>query len=234
MIEIVSATRMTEDEFWEKSALGLSLRRLAWDERIVTWIAYENSTSLPDLFNARIEAENGHGTLVFIHDDVWIDDFFFCDRVLEGCKAFDVIGVVGSAAPQPNQPGWLFSEWVPQDNSFKVRLDLQASGRVAQGKDPFGVVRYFGPSPAACELMDGLFLAMDKQALLDSGARFDPQFAFHFYDLDFCRTARAAKLRLGTWPIALTHQSDGGYGSKSWAGRLEAYQAKWSNAARPA
>lgn len=228
MIEIVSATRMTEDEFWEKSALGISLRRLAWDERIITWIAYENSTGLPELFNARIEAANDHATLVFIHDDVWIDDFFFCNHVVEGCQAFDVIGVVGSAAPQRGQPGWLFSEWLPADNSFKVRMDVQARGCVAQGSQPFGDVRHFGPSPAPCELMDGLFFAMRKQALLDSGVRFDPQFAFHFYDLDFCRTARAAGLRLGTWPIALTHQSDGGYGSKAWADRLAAYQAKWS------
>ncbi|RYX93326.1 MAG: hypothetical protein EOO28_19030 [Comamonadaceae bacterium] len=228
MIEIVSATRMTEDEFWEKSALGISLRRLAWDERIITWIAYENSTGLPELFNARIEAKNDHDTLVFIHDDVWIDDIFFCNHVLDGCRAFDVIGVVGCAAPQPNQPGWLFSEWMPADNTFKVRPDLQASGCIGQGSQPFGNVGFFGPSPAACELMDGLFLAMRKQALLDSGVRFDPQFGFHFYDLDFCRTARAAGLRLGTWPVALTHQSDGAYGSKAWSDRLVAYLAKWS------
>ena len=39
--------------------------------------------------------------------------------------------------------------------------------------------------------------------------RFDPALGFHFYDLDFCRSAEAAGLRLGVWPLAITHQSSG-------------------------
>ena len=47
VIEIVSATRFSESEFWIKTALGASLRRLAHDTRLVARIAYSNRRGLP-------------------------------------------------------------------------------------------------------------------------------------------------------------------------------------------
>jgi GT2 family glycosyltransferase len=65
--------------------------------------------------------------------------------------------------------------------------------------------------------------------LREKHVRFDPQFDFHLYDIDFCRTARQKELRLGTWPIALTHQSKGSFGTESWFARYEKYLAKWGS-----
>ena len=230
LIEIVSATRFTESEFWAKSALGISLAlaRTTWNEPVIASITFENSAGLPDLYNARIAAKNDHDILIFIHDDVWIDDLSFCERVIDGCNTFDVIGLAGSFHTQPNQVGWMFNEWSPLDNSFSIRSDLRPGGSVAHGPGPFGERSYFGPMGLECELLDGVFLAMKKKALLDSGTRFDPQFKFHFYDLEFCRTARLRKLRLGTWPILVTHQSHGSFGSKTWIEQLTTYRAKWA------
>ncbi len=87
MIEIVAATRLTEEEFWNRSALGISLRRLAQDTRLVARIAYANHRGLPDIYNARIAAAGAEDVLVFMHDDVWIDDYFFGDRVVDGVQA---------------------------------------------------------------------------------------------------------------------------------------------------
>jgi len=56
---------------------------------------------------------------------------------------------------------------------------------------------------------------------------FDPRFDFHFYDMDFCRTARKAGLRLGTWPICLTHQSGGNFASDAWKEKCRLYREKW-------
>lgn len=44
MIEIVAATRFAEADFWRKSALGWSLRRLAYDSRLVARIAFDSNT----------------------------------------------------------------------------------------------------------------------------------------------------------------------------------------------
>ena len=89
IVEIISATRLSEEKFWESSALGQSLRRLKREPRIEAHITFDNRRGLPDIFNERINvdrhdgdgADGGH--LIFMHDDVWIDDFFLIDRVIE-------------------------------------------------------------------------------------------------------------------------------------------------------
>jgi len=108
MIEIVSATRLSEGDFWNRSALGLSLRRIAHDTRLVAYPAFANQRGLPEIFNARISAPGGHDLLVFIHDDVWIDDYHFADRIIEGLRTYDVIGVVGNRRRVQNQSSWAF------------------------------------------------------------------------------------------------------------------------------
>ena len=91
-----------------------------------------------------------------------------------------------------------------------------------------GHVDAFGPVPAEVKLLDGVLLAARAAVLKASGVRFDPQFAFHFYDTDFCRSCERAGLRMGTWPIALTHASAGaGWATSGWDAAYRAYLAKW-------
>ena len=227
MIEVVSATRLSESDFWSRSALGLSLRRLSRDSRLVPRVAFENRRGLSEVFNERIETATAD-LLVFVHDDVWLDDFFLADRVVDGLAAFDVIGVAGNRRRVPRQPAWAFV-----GNNAQGRLvwdDRQfLSGAVAHGAKPFGAISLFGNAPAECELLDGVFLAARLSTLQAHAVRFDPAFDFHFYDLDFCRSARAAGLRLGTWPIAMTHQSGGAFGNERWSQRHRQYLEKWGD-----
>lgn len=222
MIEIVSATRHSEADFWNKSALGWSLRRLAQDKRLAGRIAVDNRKGLPEIFNARIDASDGGEVLVFVHDDVWIDDFFVAQRILDGLAHYDVIGVAGNRRRVHRQPAWLF---VDDNLALDDRANL--SGAVAHGVNPFGPVTFFGPAPTECELLDGVFIAARKATLQEKGVRFDPRFGFHFYDMDICRLARARGLRLGTWPISLTHQSGGAFGSPGWRESYVEYIRKW-------
>jgi GT2 family glycosyltransferase len=224
MIEIISATRLSASDFAAKSALGQSLRRLGFESRVSASLAFANTTGLPHIFNARISADDSRDVLVFIHDDVWIDDHFLVDRVLEGLQHFDVIGVAGNRHRVPDQPAWAF---VDRLFTWDVRANL--SGAIAHGPNPSGAVSWFGPSAQDCELLDGVFLAARKSTLLAHGVAFDPRFDFHFYDMDFCRSARERNLRLGTWPICLTHQSEGAFGSAAWQQKYLAYLAKWGS-----
>ena len=222
-IEIVSATRYSESEFWAKSALGLSLKRhLKQDDRLSAHIAFENTRGLSEVFNERIDKADKDATLVFIHDDVWIDEVNFADVITKGLDKFDVIGIAGNKRRIPNQPAWAFV-----DLNFTWDDKANLSGQVAHSKNAFGVVEVFGDAPAACELLDGVFLAAHKSSLTKSKVRFDEQFDFHFYDLDFCRTARKAGLTLGTWLIKLTHQSAGAFGTPQWRQKHEKYINKW-------
>ncbi len=222
MIEIISATRLTEDAFRKTSALGMSLQRLSHDARLATHVVFENSRGLPDVFNERILAQEDHEILIFIHDDVWIDDYFLVDRVIEGLKSYDVIGVAGNRRRVQNQPAWAFIDSKPTWDDMN-----NLSGSVAHGAHPCGAVSVFGPAPADCELLDGVFLAARKSTLASNDVLFDPRFDFHFYDMDFCRSARKNGLRLGTWPICLTHQSGGAFGSRAWLDKYLVYLRKW-------
>jgi len=222
-IEIVSATRYSESDFWAKSALGLSLKRhLKQDDRLFAHIVFENTRGLSEVFNERIDKADKDTTLVFIHDDVWIDEVNFADVITKGLDKFDVIGIAGNKRRTPNQPAWAFV-----DPNFTWDDKANLSGQVAHSKNAFGVVEVFGEAPAACELLDGVFLAAHKSSLTKSNVRFDEQFDFHFYDLDFCRTARQAGLTLGTWLIKLTHQSAGAFGTPQWRQKHEKYINKW-------
>lgn len=221
-IEIVSATRFSEGDFWDKSPLGVSLRRIGRDPRVAARLAFSNRRGLPEVFNEAIQAPENAEILVFMHDDVWIDDFFLADHVIGGLERYDVIGIAGNRRRVPGQPGWAFV------NTRFIRDEPgNVSGAIAVGEQPFGSVVFFGSVPAECELLDGVFLAARKSTLLSRKVLFDPRFDFHFYDLDFSRSARARGLRLGTWPICLTHQSQGSFGSEPWQKKYLLYLEKW-------
>lgn len=228
-VEIVSATRMSEHDFWDKSALGLSLKRLlVKDARLTAKISYENTRGLSEIFNKSITQSDDSAVLVFIHDDVWIDEANFAEVVMAGLDAFDVIGVAGNKRRVPYQPAWAFI-----DTKFTWDDDENLSGRVGHGNDAFGETSDYGAVPAECLLLDGVFLAARKSTLTSANVQFDTQFDFHFYDLDFCRTATDAGLKLGTWPVRLTHQSGGAFGTQGWREKYLQYLNKWEEPSTP-
>jgi GT2 family glycosyltransferase len=223
MISIISATRLSENDFWNSSALGISLRRLSHETRLKAHIAFANTRGLPEIYNAQITAANSE-ILIFIHDDVWIDDYFLVERAIDGLNQYDLIGVAGNRRRVPHQSSWAFV-----DSKFTWDERVNLSGAVAHGGNPFGAISFFGPVPRDCELLDGCFLAAKTSALKSKNVFFDPRFDFHFYDMDFCRTARKNSLSLGTWPISITHQSGGAFGSSQWNEKYLAYLDKWGS-----
>ena len=224
MIEIVSATRLNQQHFWEKSALGISLKRFSKDSRIITNISFENRQGLPVIYNQRILSPDSPNILVFIHDDVWIDDFVLPERLRAGLSNFQILGIAGNRRRIAKQVSWGFI-----DDKFTWDNQANLSGAISHGTKPFDAISRYGDSPAECELLDGVFLAVYKNTLLTHQILFDPQFDFHFYDMDFCRSAKQKGLKLGTWPICLTHQSNGAFGSKLWTEKYKLYLQKWGN-----
>ena len=219
----VTATRLAEPAFRSESLLARSLARIeAFTPHVVAG-AYQNSRPLADAYNRAIELAAPDDHLVFVHDDVWIDDWHIAWRLDEALAVYDVVGVAGSRERAPRQAQWMFD----RDRPTAV---VPQSGAVAHGEPERSVPTLFGPPSAEVKLLDGVFLAVRAGTLKERSVRFDPRFAFHFYDMDFCRTCERAGLRMGTWPIALTHVSvGGGYGSPSWHEAYRAYLAKWGD-----
>ena len=222
-IEIITATRYSVADFQKKSALGQSLERLA-DPTIGVRLVIENKRGLPAVYNDGIAAAGAGNILVFMHDDVWIDDYFFAQRIIDGLAAYDLIGVAGNKRRNAAQPTWQFL-----DSDFTPDNPANLSGHVAHGQNPLGEVSKYGSVPADCEILDGVLLAIKKSVLMEHDLRFDTRFDFHFYDLDFCREARENGLKLGTWPIAITHQSGGAFGRGPWLEAFKTYIKKWGS-----
>jgi len=222
---IVAATREAPNPFMESAPLGRSLRRLSFDRRLEARPAFNNREGLPAVYNRQISEENREKILLFVHDDIWLDDCFVYDRLQEALAQFEVIGLAGNTRRLPGQPAWGFASADP----FVPENPRYLSGVVADGDQPWGKPSRYGPPGLACLMLDGVFLAARCETLLDSGVRFDERFAFDFYDIDFCRSAEAAGLRMGTWPIAITHASIGKFGSPAWRAGLQAYREKWGD-----
>ena len=229
MLKLVTATRLSRSEFFSHTMLGKCLPRLGEYAPFALHLAHGNVRPLAEVYNQAIEASTDEDVLVFLHDDVRIDDWFLTQRLSDALKAFDVVGVAGNQRVQPRQVAW-YLQPEPEDPSEPAPWDREhLSGAVYHGADGEpGEMSKYGLTPWPVRLLDGVFLATPAVRLKHTGVRFDPALAFHFYDLDFCLSAHRAGLRLGTWPIALTHASRGGsINTPSWRDARALYLRKW-------
>jgi GT2 family glycosyltransferase len=224
-IRIICASRQDREAFYSKTALGKSLS-LYRPPAVELRLFADNTLGLSTVYNTAIEESAAEREiLLFVHDDVHLCDFHWADRLREGLATFDVIGLAGNRRRIPGQPGWgLMDQGLTADDRRNF------SGIVAHGRGfPAETIDVFGPPGQSVALLDGLFMAVRSQALQSKSLRFDERFDFHFYDLDFCRQAEGAGLSMGTWPIAVVHESKGGYVSDSWRRGYQSYLSKWGD-----
>ena len=106
---IVAATREAPSPFMESAPLGRSLRRLSFDRRLEARPAFNNRDGLPAVYNRQISEENREKILLFVHDDIWLDDCFVYDRLQEALVRFEIVGLAGNTRRQPGQPAWGFA-----------------------------------------------------------------------------------------------------------------------------
>jgi hypothetical protein len=224
-IHIIAATRLTEEAFWARSALGRSLNASRNHSDLILYVAFENKRGLAEVYNPHIHAKNRNDVLLFVHDDVWLESEDWMNQIRQGLGRFDVIGVAGNRRLGPQQPAWAFRALDAQGFHWDTAF---LSGQVGHGKNSGGPVTHYGFFPADCQALDGVLLAARCNLLLRGGVRFDERFKFHFYDLDFCRSATRAHLSLGTWDLPITHQSDGAFGTTEWHTGYRKYLLKWS------
>lgn len=223
-IRFVAATRMSEHEFWHRTLLGKRLHEWRNIPDITTQIAFENSTGLSTVYNKAIQSADNSEIIVFIHDDAWLMQDSCLSEIRRGLQKYEVLGVAGNQRRFPGQQTWYLR--VNERNEYCLDRP-HLSGAVRYGSVHATELNQFGPWPAECELLDGVFLAARVDVLRRVGLHFDEQFDFHFYDLDFCRAARAMRLKIGTWPIQLLHGSRGNPGEKKWEINFKKYIGKW-------
>ena len=229
---VVTATRLRQVDFLDQSLLGRSLSGVSQLTPLGLRGFFENARPLGDCYNEVIDQAGGDDVLLFVHDDVYLNDWMLGWRVQEALLHFDVVGVVGNRRRQPGQETWYMqpSQMVNGVRTMTTFDSAYLSGAIAHGSPESWQLSNYGPVPQPVQLIDGVFMAAKAGRLKETGVRFDPALGFHLYDLDFCRSALKAGLSIGTWPMAITHASIGGsVQSNAWAESAAKYLAKWGD-----
>ena len=212
-ILIVCATPFTEDEFFKQSPLAKYINDYVYydidNNGHDCALVFENQKGLPMVYNNFLkEKENKNKILVFVHDDVSIEDAFLYKKLNEAITHFDIIGLAGGSKVKIQSP----SLW-------HLLTDKKTQTGAVAHQWPNGIVGVstYGPTPQRCLITDGLFLAINTEKVQGAGLWFDPNYDFHHWDLQFGLDANNLKLKTGTWPIWVTHQGLGdSYMSDAW------------------
>ena len=168
-----------------------------------------NRDGLSSLYNSYItdDIANEFDCLLYIHDDVYIDDLKCFDKIQEQFNNnIDVVGLAGASGVTLERPAlWHLM-------SDRKTWSGAVSHPAGEGTNQ---VTSFGPTPKRCVIMDGLFLACKPSSLIHNNVRFDEQFTFHHYDIDFCLSCNKNNLKMSTCNINVIHQSPGLLNSES-------------------
>lgn len=185
------------------SMLAKSLNELKDDVTVV--INANNKTGLSKAYNRQLTAENliKHDIVLFVHDDVFIDDLKLKGKLYTAMNQmkYDIVGLAGSSKIKIKKPCLWHIMSQREDMSGSVSHPINESSQLG--------VTSFGPWPSRCLVIDGLFMAVNLKNILQAGWRFNESFKFHHYDLSSCLDANKLKLKIGTYPIHVTHASPG-------------------------
>jgi GT2 family glycosyltransferase len=217
---IVSATRRSKEDFWNNAPLAYSLKKMT--NGIDNHVYYQNSSGLSEVYNRALEQFKGYyDYLVFVHDDVVIEDLFLDDKLEMGMSQADIIGLAGSKEMDLNAAMLAWHLMSPRESHC---------GEVAHSKDGKNWTTCFGSTRSPVLCLDGLFLAVNVKKLHEKQVTFDQSFKFHHYDLDFCCSAHKAGLKMAVMPIRVTHFGLGdSMNSKEWKDSGDLFRKKWNN-----
>ena len=86
-IVLVCATRLSREKFKRSSPLSASIKQLrASAKKVTARIAYQNRQGLGTIYNRYLRALYADKILVFVHDDVRIEDLFPSRNLMRRCR----------------------------------------------------------------------------------------------------------------------------------------------------
>jgi GT2 family glycosyltransferase len=190
----VVATPKNLQEFRESSQLCIYLDKS--DNFKNATIVCENKKGLPSVYNKYISEPFRDKKVIFVHDDVLIEDLFLEEKLDLALEKYDVVGLAGAKTCdlKASAPAW---------HLMAKREDFV--GEVAHSHEKKTWTTVFGPTDSRALTLDGLFLAVNVAKLLDTNTFFDEKFAFHHYDITFCLKCNENKIKMGVYPIKVTH-----------------------------
>lgn len=197
-IEICTCTKLPLSNFFKESALGKSITGCL-DGNLNISVFADNIDGLSKCYNRHIEEHlDSCDMILFVHDDVSIDDNRIREKLNNYSEKFDILGLAGTSSWELKSP----AVWNNSDPK-------SWSGAVGHQHQNETWMTAFGKIPKRCVIVDGLFIAVKTSIIKQHNLRFDEQFNFHHYDMDFCLSACQKGAKISTVPIWTTHLSIG-------------------------
>ena len=196
-VYLVTATRAKTEEEFAKRPIYKSLQKyyeLYSREDFDFNIVNNNTEGLSTVYNKFLTEEHKNDIVLFVHDDVIISELFLVEHLRK--SPFAVTGLAGTALVD------LTAEkcaWHLMSKRESMR------GEVKHIKDNNIWTTVFGPTIGSVVMLDGLFLAVDVEKILQRGVKFNTEFDFHHYDLAFSQECVNSSLNIGVMPINVIH-----------------------------
>ena len=153
------------------------------------------------IYNDISKKDAWYDCYVFVHDDVYIDDAFVFDKIEDGFQEYDIIGVAGALNPVVREPAL----W----HLMSKREDWRgAAGHFSPDNSQIAITS-FGPMPSKVDVIDGVFLAVNRAKAIKAQWRFNENYTFHHYDISSTLDAGKRGLVCGVLPIHIVHKSPG-------------------------
>ena len=167
-----------------------------------------NKLTLTQFGNKAIEESKDCDYLILMHSDVDVSIYDFVKQLVNTKDKYDIDGLTGTKK--------LFLSQSPLTwftGSHKYPKDRY--GRITHNHDGMMLESFFNkekPDVFHTEVVtiDGLLMCLNKKTMQNEKARFDEQFTYDFYDLDFCLNIQAnTDLKIGVFVMETIHNSLG-------------------------
>lgn len=192
----IVATSKLEENFKSNSPISLFFDKFNFLNSINYTVVYNNKEGLPKVYNNFLNKQFKDKKIIFVHDDVMIEDLFWEEKLAIAFEKYDIVGLAGSKKCNLNSQVMAWHMMCEREDML---------GEVAHSKDKKSWTTIFGPTDSRALILDGLFIAVDVNKLLETNTRFDENFSFHHYDISFCIRANQNKLKMGICPLKVIH-----------------------------
>lgn len=173
------------------------------------------------------EASTRYSWTIFAHDDAVLktNDFRRSLSSMQKVSA-DIVGVAGNVSIPKIDPGYWWEGLTDGD--------FRGSGAVIHrtpNTEKMYHVESYGPYPQQVSCLDGVWFAVRTEILRNTKLRFDSQTftGYHYYDADFCATARSLGYKIWVGDILFLHDRWGkGVEDSSFKEAQALFIEKWS------
>jgi GT2 family glycosyltransferase len=207
------------DQITNNDAIGICAK---YNQAIDALVEFRTAVEKDAL---RLVGKDYHWT-IFTHDDAILKSNNLNELLNEMYRVgADIVGVAGNAnIPAVNPGGW----WDGLTTA-KFRGSGAVIHRTPDTENMFHIESY-GPYPQPVAVLDGVWFAVRTECLKDKKLRFDETLpGYHYYDVDFCATARSLGYKIWVAGIMILHDKWGkGIEDPAFKEHQKIFVDKWS------